>query len=147
MVIPVAMVTYQPPVHKSIHLVLVHGIDNGVKTVQYKLNTVCTVLKRGCAWLTCFYEWCVCVHLYVCVWTSCMPPDPLFLCSLPSIQISLFCCCVCVYMCVCVCMCVCSVWVCAGYILSTHFVFSTRPALASYPGSFPLTSTREERTW
>jgi len=33
---------------------------------------------------------------------------------------------------VCVCEYVC---VCAGYILSTHFVFGTRPALASYPGS------------
>ena len=42
------------------------------------------------------------------------------------------CVCVCVVVCVCVCVCVCvvvCVCVCAGYILSTHFVFSTRPAL------------------
>ena len=109
MVIPVAMVTYQPPVHKSIHLVQVHGIDNGV---QYKLNIVCTLCWKGGV-----YGWPasmigVCVHLYVCVWTSCLPPHPLFLCSLPSIQISLFCCCVCVRVCVWVCACVCIVCVC-----------------------------------
>jgi len=47
MVIPVVMVTYQPPVHKSIHLVQVHGIDNGVKIMQYKLNMVCTLCWKG----------------------------------------------------------------------------------------------------
>ena len=100
MVIPVAMVTYQPPVHKSIHLVQVHSIDNGVNIVQHKLNIVCTLCWKGgvYGWPASMFGVCAFV---CCVWTSCMPPHPLFLCSLPSIEISLFSWCVCVCVCVC----------------------------------------------
>ena len=44
MVIPAAIVTYQPPVHKSIHLVQVYDIDNGVKIVQTMFSLYCTIL-------------------------------------------------------------------------------------------------------
>ena len=109
------MVTYQSFVHKRIHLVQVCGIDNGAKIVQYKLNSLHIVLKRGCVWLTCFYDWCVCAFVYV--WTSCTPP---LISVLPPLHPNFtFIVCVCVCVCVCVqcvcvyvgCVCVC---VCAG---------------------------------